>query len=165
MQKRLERTRVYRCAPPRLPSQSRTKSKYYSRHQNSVDNSYGVGYHYPSVQLMFVYFPGFVADWKRFGLSDEDLQSLEQALLKKPEAGAVVAGTGGLRKMRFAPPSRRSGKSGAYRVGYFFMRISAKVYVLSIFAKVDQANLTNAQKAAFKRAIEGIKAMDSRMNS
>ena len=111
---------------------------------------------------MLVYFPGFVAGWKRFGLSDEDLQSLEQALLKAPEAGAVVSGTGGLRKMRFAPPSRRSGKSGAYRVGYFFLRMSAKVYVLSIFAKADQANLTNAEKAAFKQAIEGIKTMNPR---
>jgi hypothetical protein len=114
------------------------------------------------VQLLFVYFPGFVAEWKRFGLSDEDLQSLEQALLKAPEAGAVMAGTGGLRKVRFAPPSRRSGKSGAYRVGYFYLRIDAKVYVLSIFAKADQANLTNSERAAFKRAIEGIKQMNSR---
>ena len=111
------------------------------------------------MNLSFVHFPGFTADWKHFRLNEEDLQALEQLVLKNPQAGAVVAGTGGLRKMRFAPQSRRSGKSSAYRVGYFWLPVGDKVYFLSIFARADQANLTSAQKAAFKKAIEGIKAM------
>lgn len=50
----------------------------------------------------------FVADWQHLDLSDEDLRSLEALLLRDPEAGKVIPGTGGARKVRFAPKS--SGK-------------------------------------------------------
>lgn len=58
----------------------------------------------------------FVADAERLGLDDEDMQALERLLIERPDRGAVVAGTGGVRKVRFAPPSWHTGKSGAARV-------------------------------------------------
>jgi hypothetical protein len=70
------------------------------------------------MMITFIQLSGFVSEWKRFRLDGEDLRDLERSLLARPDAGAVMAGTGGLRKVRFAPPSRHSGKSGAYRVGY-----------------------------------------------
>ena len=74
--------------------------------------------------------------------------------MRNPEAGAVVAGTGGLRKVRFAPPSRHTGKSGAFRVGYAYFRVASTVYLLAIYPKNEQANLTSAEKADAKKIIE-----------
>src|SRR5690606_32693397 len=76
------------------------------------------------MQLTFVQLTGFVSEWKHFRLTDEDLRALERQLLVEPEAGAVMTGTGGLRKIRFAPPSRGSGKSGAFRVAYIYLPVA-----------------------------------------
>jgi hypothetical protein len=88
-------------------------------------------------------------------LTDEDLRSLEQMLLARPEAGAVMAATGGARKVRFAPPSRHSGKSGAYRIVHLLRR-GETVLLLSIFAKADQANLTAKQRAQIKSIADAL---------
>lgn len=66
--------------------------------------------------LTFINTAVFDQQWAALGLGDEDLSRLQQALIEDPEAGNVVSGTGGLRKVRFAPPG--SGKSGGVRVGY-----------------------------------------------
>jgi hypothetical protein len=103
--------------------------------------------------LTFIQLSGFVNEWKHFRLDDEDLRAMERVLLAKPEAGATVAGAGGLRKMRFSPPSRHSGKSGAYRVAYVYFPNWRAILLLAIFAKADRANLTNAEKARFRVVI------------
>jgi hypothetical protein len=78
------------------------------------------------------------------------LSALESVLVDNPDAGDVMAGTGGVRKVRFAPPSRHTGKSGAFRVAYAYFRLGQTVYLLTIFAKNEQENFTAAQKAKFK---------------
>ena len=60
----------------------------------------------------------FVARWRKLRLTDEDLQALERQIAADPDAGDVMRGTGGVRKLRFAPPSWNTGKSGAARVCY-----------------------------------------------
>ena len=62
------------------------------------------------MNLTFIHFADFASDFKHHRLSDEDMQALEAVLQKSPEAGAIVPGTGGVRKIRFAPPSRHGGK-------------------------------------------------------
>jgi hypothetical protein len=57
------------------------------------------------MKLTLVQLPLFSDKWRRMKLGDEDLQALEYLLIQNPAAGAVVPGTGGLRKLRFAPPS------------------------------------------------------------
>jgi hypothetical protein len=106
------------------------------------------------MQLTFVQLSRFAARWARLKLTDEDLQALEHVLLRNPDAGAVVSGTGGLRKVRFAPPSRHVGKSGAFRVGYTFFRSADAIYLLAIYPKNEQANLTLAEKEDIRKLIE-----------
>ncbi len=65
-----------------------------------------------------IYASLFVSEWKRLRLPDEDLRYLERAIMARPNVGDVMAGTGGVRKLRFAPPSRSGGKSGGLRVCY-----------------------------------------------
>jgi hypothetical protein len=96
----------------------------------------------------------FVADWYRLGLTDDDLRALERAILDRPEIGKVMAGTGGLRKMRFAPPSRHVGKSGAMRVGYLWVADLARIYLMVIFPKNEKDNLSPAERQYFRKWIE-----------
>ena len=109
------------------------------------------------MRLTIVQLAVFVTDWRRLNLTDEDLQSLEQLLIVRPDAGPVIPGTGGFRKVRFAPPSWRSGKSGSARVIYaHFPEIQAIVLFL-IYGKREQANLTAQQKHAARTWIAGFK--------
>jgi mRNA-degrading endonuclease RelE of RelBE toxin-antitoxin system len=92
------------------------------------------------VQLTFTQYTAFVNRWKYFRLDDEDLRAIERHLLDRPFSGAVMRGTGGLRKLRFSPPSLRAGKSGAYRVCYSFVQESAEIHLLAVFAKSEVPN-------------------------
>ena len=73
---------------------------------------------------IFVELPSFMARWKSLGLDDADLLRLEIELLNNPKVGAVLQGTGGVRKVRFAFEDR--GKSGSIRVIYIDFEIYEK---------------------------------------
>src|SRR5665213_667144 len=108
------------------------------------------------MHVTFVQLPRFAARWAQLKLTDVDLQSLEMMLIHNPDAGAVVAGTGGLRKVRFAPPSRNRGKSGAMRVGYAYFRTADAIYLLAIYPKNQQANFTASEKSEMRKVTEFI---------
>lgn len=93
----------------------------------------------------------FAAEWRRLRLTDEDLQELEAEIMRRPDIGPVMRGTGGVRKMRFSPASWARGKSGALRVCYVCFREFATVYLLLVFPKNEKANLTPAEAAHFRR--------------
>ena len=109
------------------------------------------------MRLTFGQVASFVADWKRLKLTDEDLRALEALILERPRAGVVVQGTGGLRKLRFAPPSWHTGKRGATRVCYVLFTEIDQCYFIALFAKNEQSNLDAAQKAAARKLIEGLR--------
>ncbi|MCU0806359.1 MAG: type II toxin-antitoxin system RelE/ParE family toxin [Burkholderiales bacterium] len=66
-------------------------------------------------------------------LDDEEYASLQSALMADPEAGVVVPGTGGVRKLRWA--ARGRGKRGGYRVIYFVRRKDGVIWMLTIYPK------------------------------
>ena len=74
----------------------------------------------------FVELPIFISKWKALGLTDSDLRRLEMELLADPKIGAVMQGTGGVRKMRFAFEDR--GKSGSVRVIYIDFEVYEKIF-------------------------------------
>ncbi|HEY1684704.1 MAG TPA: type II toxin-antitoxin system RelE/ParE family toxin [Tepidisphaeraceae bacterium] len=79
--------------------------------------------------------------------------------MENPLAGKVMKSTGGIRKARFAPPSSRSGKSGAFRVCYFYFPDHAIVFFVLIFPKNEQPNLTAEQEKICRNLSEQIKQM------
>ena len=64
----------------------------------------------------FIEIPLFSRRWTEIGLDEDDLLALQIMLLKDPESGPVMEGTGGIRKVRF--PLKNRGKSGSVRVCY-----------------------------------------------
>ena len=101
---------------------------------------------------VFVELPSFMARWKSLGLNDADLLRLEIELLNNPKVGAVLQGTGGVRKVRFAFEDR--GKSGSIRVIYIDFEIYEKIFLLTAYAKADQANLTKQERNDLKGLVE-----------
>lgn len=99
--------------------------------------------------LTFIQFAAFVADWKDLGLGDGDLRAMEALLLDRPERGQVIPGTGGLRKLRFAPPSWHTGKRGAARVVYAHFPDVHRLYLFAIYGKAAQADLSPADRKRF----------------
>ncbi len=69
---------------------------------------------------------------KRY-LSDEQYAELQLALMVNPELGPVIAGTGGVRKLRWAAPGR--GKRGGYRVIYYVRRPKGVIWMLTMYPK------------------------------
>lgn len=108
------------------------------------------------MNLSFIQLSGFIRDCRRLGIDDEALQELEQQLLQRPDAGTVVAGTGGLRKIRFAPKQWKQGKSGSTRVCYAFFRMASQVYFVKVFGKNEQENLTPLEKSAIRSLLTDI---------
>jgi hypothetical protein len=109
------------------------------------------------VKLTLIQLSTFAAKWSKLRLTDEDLRALECELLADPGAGDVIAGTGGLRKLRFAPPSRHSGKRGATRVVYAFILVQDVVYLFTLYGKNDQADLTADEKRAFRKILDRLR--------
>ena len=95
--------------------------------------------------------PGFLKDVKAARLTEEEHRELIYFLAANPTAGAVVEGTGGVRKVRFAAGGQ--GKSGAYRVVYYYHDMDMPLYALVLFAKKDKANLNKAERNAMKKLV------------
>jgi hypothetical protein len=75
-------------------------------------------------------------------------------LARRPKAGRIIQGTGGLRKVRIARPGK--GKSGGTRVIYYYHNEDKPMLLLLIYAKADQENMTGAQKAQLKKHVDAI---------
>ena len=87
-------------------------------------------------------------------LGNAGFDNLLEFLARRPRAGRIIQGTGGLRKVRFARPGQ--GKSGGARVIYYYYNDTKPILLLLIYAKADQDNLTDAQKAQLKKHVNAI---------
>lgn len=103
----------------------------------------------------FIETPSFTKRWYSLGFTDEDLAELQFFLLNNPDAGDMMVGTGGLRKIRYAFDGR--GKSGSARVCYVDFAAFEKNYLIQVFSKDEKANLSDAEKNQLKNAISILK--------
>lgn len=90
-------------------------------------------------------------------VSKETLYALQTDLLEDPTRWPVVQGTGGARKGRVADPESGRGKSGSFRYLYLFLPHVERVYLIYLFAKDEQDDLTPTQKKAIARACDAIR--------
>ena len=82
---------------------------------------------------------------------------MELSIAATPEIHPVVAGTGGVRKARWALPGR--GKRGGVRVIYFYRSTANIVYFLDIYAKSERADLNAADKKVLKSIVNQLGAV------
>jgi hypothetical protein len=109
------------------------------------------------MRLTIVQLSAFSTKWSKLRLSDEDLRALEEIFLSNPEAGALIPGTGGLRKIRFAPPSWHSGKRGASRVISAYIALGSVVYLFTLYAKNEQSDLKPEEKEVFRKVLQRLR--------
>ena len=102
----------------------------------------------------FVELPIFRSRWKDMGLDDNDLKRLQEELLADPKVGAVLRGTGGVRKMRFA--FEQKGKSGSVRVIYVDFEVYEKIFLITAYPKNEKDNLTDSERNEIKQMIHAL---------
>lgn len=100
----------------------------------------------------FIYLNNFTKKWNDCELTDNELQELETHLLKNPDSGDTMKGTGGLRKVRWALPHK--GKRGSIRVLYIDIVIAEKIYMIDLFTKNEKDNLTDNEKNEVKKLVK-----------
>lgn len=103
----------------------------------------------------FIEVPLFTKRWREIGLTDDDLLQLQIMLLKDPESGPVIEGTGGIRKVRF--PLENRGKSGSFRVCYTDFAEYEVTYLITAFTKKDQENLTDEEKSVLRKLVKSLR--------
>jgi len=84
-------------------------------------------------------------------LSDDDYRLFQTVLLERPDAGKVIPGSGGLRKLRWAAEGR--GKRGGLRVIYYWF-MQGTILLLFIYPKNVQEDLTPDQLKQLKKVVE-----------
>ena len=99
----------------------------------------------------FIELPLFRSKWVDLGLNDADLRRLQVELLADPKVGAVMQGTGGVRKMRFA--FEHQGKSGGIRVIYIDFEVYEKIYLLTAYTKNEKDNLSKEERNEIRKLI------------
>lgn len=103
----------------------------------------------------FIEVPTFTRKWYQLGLTDDDLINLQNILLEDPQAGDVIKGTGGLRKIRISCNSH--GKRGGARVLYVDIEVKDQIYFLNVYSKDEKDDITEVEKKAFKALIQVLK--------
>ncbi len=72
-------------------------------------------------------------------LTEDEYVGLQGFMLKHPEAGTIVPGSGGVRKLRWAIAGK--GKRGGVRVIYYFKKQNDEIWLLTIYSKSQTENI------------------------
>ncbi len=88
-------------------------------------------------------------------LSDEEYREFQSELAANPDAGDVIPGLGGLRKIRLALPGR--GKRGGARVLYLLFVRAETVFLLYVFTKGEFEDLPPDKRRVIRGLVEEIK--------
>ncbi|MCL1861242.1 MAG: type II toxin-antitoxin system RelE/ParE family toxin [Proteobacteria bacterium] len=90
--------------------------------------------------MVFIELPLFQ---KYLAFTDDELRSIQSAIMERPNIGSVIPGGKGLRKMRFALPGR--GKSGGARVIYYWQTSKSLCLLVFAYPKNIMDDLSNEQ--------------------
>jgi hypothetical protein len=103
--------------------------------------------------FQFVEAPAF-ARFRDDYLDDDGFAELQSYLASNPEAGDMVPGAGGIRKLRWKDPRRGKGKRGGLRVIYYCFLSEREIWLLTLFDKDEAADLTKDEREQLRRALE-----------
>ncbi len=115
--------------------------------------TYPLGYK-STVLLTVVELDVYLSRAEKF-LTEAERESIVNMVAANPECGALIPGTGGLRKVRVGLEGR--GKRGGARVIYLFLDLETPLFLLLVYAKNEQDNMTPPQKAFFSKLVDELK--------
>lgn len=99
--------------------------------------------------------PEYLKAAAKAGMTEDERVAAVDLVSVNPMAGDLIAGGGGIRKVRVA--GRGKGKSGGYRVVTYYLDEGQPVFLLTVISKGQRANLTAGQTQALKGSAKGEK--------
>lgn len=88
-------------------------------------------------------------------LSDDEYRELQQYIMKHPEVGKIIRGSGGVRKVRWTREGM--GKSGGIRTIYYWAKARDQVYMLTMYSKTEKENIDKKTLAQIAKELEDMK--------
>ncbi|HEX9583474.1 MAG TPA: type II toxin-antitoxin system RelE/ParE family toxin [Gammaproteobacteria bacterium] len=85
-------------------------------------------------------------------VSDDEYREVQAALIKNPEAGVVITGSGGIRKLRWRAPGR--GKRGGYRIIYYLPAGRGMFWMLTMYPKNDRSTISASELRMIRKELE-----------
>lgn len=101
--------------------------------------------------------PEYLRAAKKAGMTEAEREAAMLFLAGHPQAGEVIEGSGGARKVRIAREGK--GKSGGYRVVTYYQDAETPVFLLTVISKGQRADLTSAQHRQVKGSTQSEKRM------
>ncbi len=89
---------------------------------------------------------------------DEAYLHLQNFLLENPNAGDVIAGSGGIRKARWSDTRRKKGKRSGLRIIYLYLPEFERILLIDVYDKSEQDDLSARDRKAFKELVDGYRA-------
>jgi hypothetical protein len=96
--------------------------------------------------------PAFLRRAAACGVSEKERAQIVSRIAADPRGGDLMPGTGGARKIRLAAPGQ--GKRGGYRVITFYSGEDIPVFLLSIFAKNEKSDMSQAEKNELRKILK-----------
>ena len=103
--------------------------------------------------MEFIEAPVFTQTLSKY-LTDGGYSELQLYLANHPEAGDVIQGTGGFRKLRWSDQRRGQGKRGGLRVVYYYFDQDQQIWFLTMYGKNEAADLSAHEKRQLRAAID-----------
>lgn len=112
----------------------------------------------PYIMLMqtVIEIPAYIRAAKSAKMTDAECEMVVDIIATNPQAGDIMPGCGGARKLRFAKPGK--GKSGGYRVITYYAGTECPVFLITVFGKGEKANLSQSERnalASFTKSLTG----------
>jgi hypothetical protein len=83
--------------------------------------------------------------------SDEEYRALQLHLIGRSDAGVLIPGSGGLRKLRWRLPGR--GKRGGARLIYFWKAAADQIFLLFLYPKNVRSDLSPAELRVLRQMV------------
>jgi len=97
------------------------------------------------MKALFIELPPFQR-YRQNYLTDERYRELQNFLLQAPKAGDLIAGTGGLRKLRHGDQSRGKGKRGGLRIIYYWYELKSQFWFFTLYNKDEMTDLGQRER-------------------